>query len=430
MKRLMKSGRKKILAIAASLAVSAGLAVGPYALGAVFYDVQGHWAQNAISELSSENIIGGYPDNTFRPEGQITRAEFAAIMARALGLSLDNQYTGFRDVSPGHWAAPAVSAVREAGLVSGYPGNVFLPNRNISRAEVLTVLAQANNAPSPSPAEAWQVLSRFGDAGRVPGWARPAVAETVQTGVFVNRPGFQGVLTPQRNATRAEVAVMVDNLRDRGFDVASTQQVRTTGRQVAYGTGTTTIQGRVSTIPANTEFTATLQTPAGSEISRVGDRVAASVDQPLISSDNRILIPAGSQLIGTVTQVDDAAYAEIPGTLDITFNEVVLPSGQRMTIQASVATENGVLRGDTTKGRILKTVGKTALGAGLGAALGTAIGPLSGGEVGRGAIYGTAIGAGVGALASVADRGDEVVLQAGDQLILRLEQPVVVEAPQ
>ena len=156
----------------------------------------------------------------------------------------------------------------------------------------------------------------------------------------------------------------------------------------------------------------------------------AEIDEQLNTCASEMASMTDSPLWQLKAMVDDAAYAEIPGELDIDFNEAILPNGDRVTLQASVATENGVLRGDDVKGRILKTVGKAALGAGLGAALGTAIGPLSGGEVGRGAIYGTAIGAGVGALASAADRGDEVVLQTGDQLILRLDQAVVVEAPQ
>jgi len=107
----------------------------------------------------------------------------------------------------------------------------------------------------------------------------------------------------------------------------------------------------------------------------------------------------------------------------------VTPNGQHYSIQGSVATPDGQLHGNDTKGRILKAATTTAIGAGLGAALGTAMGPLSGGHVGKGAIYGTAVGAGAGAVAAAIQKGKPVTLKSGDQLKIKLDQPLSVNAP-
>ena len=112
--------------------------------------------------------------------------------------------------------------------------------------------------------------------------------------------------------------------------------------------------------------------------------------------------------------------------MDINFNEIVTPDGRHFQISAKIDTEDGMLHGDTTKGRVLKAAGETAIGAGLGAALGTAMGPLSGGRVGRGAIYGTALGAGAGAVAAAAQKGKPVVITTGDKINVKLTQPLTV----
>src|SRR4051794_35555867 len=110
-----------------ALALTVQMAATPLmALAAFFPDAQTNWARNAIQTLSDQGIITGYPNGAFRPEGLITRAEFSAIMVKALGLSPNA--TGaqtFNDVPSTNWAYPAIETVRSAGLVSGYPGGLF-----------------------------------------------------------------------------------------------------------------------------------------------------------------------------------------------------------------------------------------------------------------------------------------------------------------
>ena len=106
-----------------------------------FPDVQiGHWYNNAISVMSKMGIINGYPDGSFKADGAITRAELAAIaarFAREMDMSKMNSID-FNDTA-GHWAAADILYSAEIGWVNGYPDGTFKPDQNITRAEFMTL---------------------------------------------------------------------------------------------------------------------------------------------------------------------------------------------------------------------------------------------------------------------------------------------------
>lgn len=185
------------------------------------------------------------------------------------------------------------------------------------------------------------------------------------------------------------------------------------------------LQGYVATAPAGTVVQTMLQAPISSDYARVGDQVRATLGSP-IAAGTSVLLPAGSQMEGQVVMVKAAGRAGSNGELDIRFTSALLPNGQRIPLSARVQTEDGtgIIKGGTTAGRVGRAAVSTGVGAGLGAALGTAMGPLSGGHVGRGAIYGTALGAGVGALGAAWQKGKPAVLNSGQPINIVLDQPL------
>lgn len=185
------------------------------------------------------------------------------------------------------------------------------------------------------------------------------------------------------------------------------------------------LQGHVVTAPAGSFFAATLSSTISSEYARVGDRFMASLGNDL-AAGGQVILPAGSQLEAQVVSVTPAGRAGKNGEMEIRFTAGVLPNGQRVPLSGRLQTEDGtgVLRGGSGAGRAGRAALTTGLGAGLGAALGTAMGPLSGGRVGRGAIYGTAIGGGAGLIGAAVQKGKDAVLQAGTPLNVVLDQPV------
>lgn len=103
-----------------------------------FTDVNGSaWYANTVATLSNAGILAGYPDGSFRPNDPITRAEFAAIATRFDDLAAAD--STFTDID-GHWAEDAINAAYGAGWVGGYPDGTFRPNNNITRAEVMSLV--------------------------------------------------------------------------------------------------------------------------------------------------------------------------------------------------------------------------------------------------------------------------------------------------
>ena len=101
------------------------------------------WYNTAVSTLSSMGIITGYPDGTFRPNAAITRAEFAAIAAR-FDSNGDKTAAKFSDIA-NHWAKDEISIAYNNGWITGYPNGTFGPQRDITRAETMTLVNRVLN---------------------------------------------------------------------------------------------------------------------------------------------------------------------------------------------------------------------------------------------------------------------------------------------
>ena len=109
-----------------------------------FSDVgKDNWFNTAVSTMSALNIVNGYPNGTFEPNAPITRAEFAAIAARFDSSEADTT-ADFTDIK-GHWAAEEISKAAKNGWVGGYPDGTFKPNQNITRAEAMALINRVLN---------------------------------------------------------------------------------------------------------------------------------------------------------------------------------------------------------------------------------------------------------------------------------------------
>lgn len=114
-----------------------------------FSDVESDkWYSNYISYLEDAKIINGYSDGTFKPNNNMTRAEFSTIcinyMEKSLGTIYPN-YTAFIDVDSSHWAYQTIQKIASQKLVTGYPDRSFKPDNNITRAEVVTIVNRMLN---------------------------------------------------------------------------------------------------------------------------------------------------------------------------------------------------------------------------------------------------------------------------------------------
>lgn len=175
-----------------------------------FADVEGHWSKQAVNEMASRMIVKGIDDDHYNPDAVITRAELAAVVVRALGLS-DNEGSGhseFTDVKAGDWYAGAVAKAVEYGLIKGYDNQTFAPDQTITRQEALVIMARAMKLAGleAEGLDADVLLSPFADRAALASWAKPAIAAAVKNGIV---EGSAEGLRPAGNLTRAETAVIV-----------------------------------------------------------------------------------------------------------------------------------------------------------------------------------------------------------------------------
>jgi len=169
-----------------------------------FPDVQGHWAQTYIEALAAQEIIGGFPDGSYRPNEPVTRAQFAAIINQAFALPSKRSGADFGDVRQDFWGYSAIQSAYQQGFLTGYPGQVFFPAREIPRVEVLVSLASGLDL----SAADLGALAEYQDAAEIPDWATGAIAAATQDNLVVNYPTASR-LNPSIQATRADVAAFV-----------------------------------------------------------------------------------------------------------------------------------------------------------------------------------------------------------------------------
>lgn len=179
-----------------------------------FADLAEHWSKQDVDLMISKHVVTGYPDDTFKPDANITRAEFAALLVRALGLEVSQVEATFSDVNAEAWYAGPVETAKAAGLLSGYPDGTFKPNQTINRQEMAAMVASALSAAGYqsdiTEAEISTALSKFVDGDQVAPWARSGAALAVSAGI-VNGRGADD-FAPKGLATRAEAAVMLKRL--------------------------------------------------------------------------------------------------------------------------------------------------------------------------------------------------------------------------
>ena len=96
------------------------------------------WYNNAISTMANAGILDGYEDGSFHPNGYITRAEFATIAVRFFDLTYQGEDL-FPDID-GHWAQEYINQAADAGIIEGYPDGTFGPQKQITRAEAVTMV--------------------------------------------------------------------------------------------------------------------------------------------------------------------------------------------------------------------------------------------------------------------------------------------------
>lgn len=339
---------------------------GAAPIGSYYPDVpEGYWAGCDINNLTANSVLEGYPDRTFKPNIPISRAEMATMAVKGLNLrdSVRDASTMFKDVPSNHWANRTIAKAVENGLMTGYPNNTFKPDQTLSRAEAFAIMAKGINCPM-DECKADNILSQYTDGNTVPSWARIPVAKVLESGGMTDFPA-PNQISPNRDASRAEVASMLENVRiSLGLsDEKMADNDCACAPKQAYFQNEEIVK-----IP-------TLQLTFTDEISaksaHIGDRFMAKTLDEVTIGDQRF--PAGSNVFGKVVEVVRPTK-HCQGAIKLSFNEIKngkckaqLPN-QILTAQVNkVKKPNGFARlvefPFTWTGGLLGNVGRTVGGA-------------------------------------------------------------------
>ncbi|MEA5463239.1 S-layer homology domain-containing protein [Leptothoe sp. PORK10 BA2] len=179
----------------------------PLNLNSRFQDVVGHWAAPFIDAMAEAGFIKGFIDGSFKPDLLVTRAQFAALAMATFPASADSsssRFQPFQDVASGFWARGVIYQAQAQGFIAGFPDQTFRPNDPMTRAQALVALLNGLKLGEGQAAE----IGIYTDRAQVPPYAVEEVAMATRRGIVVNYPNV-AELRPMQPITRGETTALV-----------------------------------------------------------------------------------------------------------------------------------------------------------------------------------------------------------------------------
>ena len=283
---------------------------------------ESYWAYPQINLLTEKGVIVGYPDGTFKPDENVTRAEFAAMAIRALGQEHTKvvQPVHFTDIDENHWAYSDIQKALYFELVScDKNGELFRPDDSVSRAESLTVAVNALTTETITPAKAKEVLEKkYIDSHTIPEWFIIPAGKAEILGMVVVMPSEKNAeLAAERPATRAEVAAVLFNMMEQAKLNPNAKLAEAMRKKTGEGfvIEDATVQGSIGTIPAGTFVPVKLNSYLSSQTSSGGVLYTARLPQNYVTKEHYILLREGANLKGQVLDVQPGKYFVRNGVL-------------------------------------------------------------------------------------------------------------------
>ena len=300
-----------------------------------------HWAAEQMDILSDKGVIVGYPDGTFRPDENVTRAEFASMAIKALGQEHTSvaQPVNFTDITEDFWAYDAIQKSVFFDLISCPPaGEPFRPDDTVTRAESITVAVNALTTEQISEAKAKEVLSKYADAASVPeSFLIPAGKSEILNMLVVMPTDGKASLEPTRPATRAEVSVILYKMMEQAKlnPNAKLAEAMKNKTGEGYVLDSATVQGNVGTIPAGTLVPVKVTKYLSSQSNQSGDLYVAANQENFVTKDKFILIYKGATLKGQLLDVRDGKWFVRNGVLVLDNSLITTTNDQTVSFVAT-----------------------------------------------------------------------------------------------
>ncbi len=269
-----------------------------------------YWAASQINLLAEQGVIVGYPDGTFKPDENVTRAEFASMAIKALGQQNTKivQPVDFSDITREYWAYDAIQKALYFDLISSPKnGEPFRPDDSVSRAESLSVAVNALTTEEISVQKAKEVLSKaYVDTHTIPEWFIIPAGKAEILGMMVIMPTKdKAKVEAERPATRAEVAAILFKMMEQAKLNPNAKLAEAMRKKTGEGfvVESATVQGSIGTIPAGAVVPVELTEYISSQTSEAGDLYLGRAAQNYVTKDKFILVKEGATLKGQLVDV-------------------------------------------------------------------------------------------------------------------------------
>ncbi len=302
---------------------------------------QNHWAYEAVTFLTDKKIVVGYPDGLYRPDQKVTRAEFSTMVIKALGLyeKETKQMFDYVDIQ-NHWANRNIQVASYYGLVKGYPGGYFYPNRDVTRMEALSVVLNSLKPENIDSEQAQHFLSIYKDYSDIPSWAEIQAGQAQMLGLVYNTPGHETTFEPMRPATRGELARFIFNMME-AVKVIPSDKIKEAQepepepapkkaepkKADGYILDNVYYDEDYAVIPEGTILPMTVDRCLNAKTAKVGDSFVARTPFNFVTREKYLLIPIGVQTEGQVHKVTRPTRLIKNGYMALTTSNVIESKG-------------------------------------------------------------------------------------------------------
>ncbi len=281
-----------------------------YALDFVDID-HGFWAYKEIDFLTDEGIISGYPDNKYLPQKLVTRAEYAAMVIKAIGqenIPIETIYT-FEDIDNSHWAWGYILRAVNLDILKPATDNYFYPDDYITRSEVITFLVNILKSEDIGKKEAIIALQNsFDDFDDIPDWFKVTAGKAEVLNVIAKEPPRERYLDYDKYVNRAQIAVFLARLKQitDGYiqEKIAAEKLPKTGEGIIIE-NTSRIDD-VVTLPAKTILPIMVIGQLSSEYAEPGQMFQARFANNIVDYEHHILLSKDIILVGKVLDTTKA----------------------------------------------------------------------------------------------------------------------------
>lgn len=173
------------------------------AMAVEFDDAQGHWAEAAIDRWSDAGVVSGVGNNDFDPEGEMNRAQAAAVFSQLLQITDEADISGFTDIPEDAWYAGHIAKCVGAGIMAGMSDTIMEPETTLSREMFFTMFAQAMGIEREETSDV-----KFNDSAEASSWAVGYINALANRG-FISGMG-DGSVEPLSDINRASVMALLN----------------------------------------------------------------------------------------------------------------------------------------------------------------------------------------------------------------------------